>query len=187
VPGPAIAIGCAALVAVVGGFAERLLIREDRAEAKNQDKGSIFPFAFAMSVGMGGAFFVSFVRVPYLPIPVSIAGLAIGLAGVVLRVWSIRVLGRYFTRTVQVSNDQPVIDHGPYRLVRHPSYTALLLWVFGFGLALATIESMLLATLPMLGAILWRTRIEEAALLAEIGEPYRAYCKRTKRFIPWLY
>jgi Isoprenylcysteine carboxyl methyltransferase (ICMT) family len=51
------------------------------------------------------------------------------------RVWSRFSLGRYFTYTVQTSSDQPVITNGPYRFVRHPSYTGVLLMVLGAGLA----------------------------------------------------
>ena len=52
------------------------------------------------------------------------AGMAIMVAGVVLRGWSFHALGQYFTAVIKVSPDQPVITSGPYRLLRHPSYAA---------------------------------------------------------------
>jgi isoprenylcysteine carboxyl methyltransferase (ICMT) family protein YpbQ len=42
---------------------------------------------------------------------------------VALRGWSFAALGQYFTFTVMVSSDQPVVTAGPYRVLRHPSYT----------------------------------------------------------------
>ena len=64
-------------------------------------------------------------------------GLVILLTGLVLRGWSILTLGEYFTATVKVSADQPVITAGPYQVLRHPSYTGLLLVMTGIGLASA--------------------------------------------------
>ena len=63
------------------------------------------------------------------PAPVAFAaGLVILLAGLVLRGWSFKALGQYFTHTVMVSSDQPVIATGPYRVLRHPSYTGGSSW-----------------------------------------------------------
>lgn len=57
-------------------------------------------------------------------------------AGLVVRAWAARILGRFYTRTLRIAEDQPIIRRGPYRLVRHPGYAAdLLLWL---GLRLAT-------------------------------------------------
>ncbi|MGC1752319.1 MAG: PEMT/PEM2 methyltransferase family protein, partial [Trebonia sp.] len=65
------------------------------------------------------------------------AGMAILVAGLVLRGWSFKTLGEYFTFTVMVSTDQPVVASGPYRLLRHPSYTGILLACIGAGLTSA--------------------------------------------------
>jgi len=67
------------------------------------------------------------------PLEVAIAGIVIFAAGEGVRVWAKVALGRYFTYTVQTSSDQPVITSGPYRFVRHPSYTGILLIASGPG------------------------------------------------------
>jgi protein-S-isoprenylcysteine O-methyltransferase Ste14 len=114
-------------------------------------------------------------------------GLAAAWAGIALRLWSFRTLGRYFTFRVQTRVDQPVISSGPYRFVRHPGYTGLELALLGFALLLGTwIGVVAMAVLPMMG--LWnRIRVEERALTAALGEPYRAFAATRKKMIPFVW
>ena len=129
--------------------------------------------------------------VPAAAIRPGAAAFAIGfvilLAGLVLRGWSIKTLGGYFTGSVKVSADQPVITAGPYRVLRHPSYTGLLLIMTGFGLASANwVGAAGMAVLTLAG-LLWRIQAEERALLATLGDPYRAYAARHKRLVPLVW
>jgi protein-S-isoprenylcysteine O-methyltransferase Ste14 len=115
------------------------------------------------------------------------AGLVVLVAGIALRGWSFKALGEYFTHTVMVSPDQPVVSAGPYRLLRHPSYTGVLLASTGIGLASANWVGLAgLALLP-LALILWRIHIEENALLATLGDRYRAYAAHHKRLVPLIW
>src|SRR6202043_1221299 len=95
-------------------------------------------------------------------------GLAIIWAGVGLRWWSFRTLGRYFTIDVMTSADQPVITTGPYRIVRHPSYAGLLLIFAGIGIMSANWLSLAAMILLPLVGLLNRIRVEEAALMATL-------------------
>jgi len=105
-------------------------------------------------------------------------------AGTAVRVWALRVLGGQFRRDVVVTRDQPVVTGGPYRWVRHPSYTGALLIFDGFGLALANALSLLvLVVLPGL-AYLRRIRVEEAELESVLGERYLSYARGRARLIP---
>ena len=114
-------------------------------------------------------------------------GMAMLLAGLVLRGWSIMTLGEYFTGSVAVSSDQPVVTAGPYRVLRHPSYTGILLAYTGIGLASANwVGLAAMAVLP-LAAVLLRIRTEERALLVTLGDPYRAYATRHKRLVPLVW
>jgi protein-S-isoprenylcysteine O-methyltransferase Ste14 len=115
------------------------------------------------------------------------AGLAVLLAGLALRGWSFKTLGQYFTFTVMVSSDQPVVTAGPYHLLRHPSYTGLLLACIGVGLMSANWAGVAAMALLPLAVILWRIHIEENALLATLGDRYRAYASQHKRLVPLVW
>jgi protein-S-isoprenylcysteine O-methyltransferase len=117
----------------------------------------------------------------------SCVGLAAMLAGLVLRWWSIIHLGRFFTVDVAIASDHRVVDSGPYRLVRHPSYTGVLLVVAGIGVCFGNLVSLLVVLIPCLAVLMRRMRIEEAALVRGVGDSYRAYMARTKRLIPGVY
>ena len=114
-------------------------------------------------------------------------GLVILLAALVLRGWTFKTLGQYFTHTVMVSSDQPVIASGPYRVLRHPSYAAILLACIGIGLAAANWADLAALLLLSLTALLWRIHIEERALLATLGDRYRAYAAQHKRLVPLIW
>ena len=122
-----------------------------------------------------------------LPGPVAWSGVALVVLGTALRAWSMTVLGRYFTLTVQVSAGQPVIERGPYRVLRHPSYAGGELALLGVGLTLAAWPSTVLFAVPFILAHLHRIRSEEAALATTLGEPYVAYMRRTWRLVPWVW
>ena len=115
------------------------------------------------------------------------AGMVVLLAGLVLRGWSFKALGQYFTHTVMVSSDQPVIASGPYRVLRHPAYTGIILAGIGIGLAAANWADLAGLLLLTLTALLWRIRIEEAALLTTLGDRYRAYAAQHKRLVPLVW
>jgi protein-S-isoprenylcysteine O-methyltransferase len=116
-----------------------------------------------------------------------IFGFIVFLAGLILRWYSIGYLGRYFTVNVAVDPDQEVVDSGPYRYIRHPSYTGALLAFAGLGFCLGNWLSILFLTVPIIGAFLWRMRIEENALLEGLGQDYRDYMRRTERLVPLVY
>ncbi len=117
----------------------------------------------------------------------SLLGLILFSAGIGLRWWSIFYLGRFFTVDVAIAQKHELIDSGPYRLIRHPSYTGALMAFFGFGLALGNWLALLCLLIPTTGAFLWRMKVEERALTDALGDPYRNYTRRTKRLIPFVY
>jgi protein-S-isoprenylcysteine O-methyltransferase Ste14 len=117
----------------------------------------------------------------------SWSGIPISLAGTALRAWAVATLGQWFTLTIQVRPGQPVIERGPYRVLRHPSYAGGELALLGVGLSSGSWLSPVLYVLPWLVAHAYRIRVEERAMLETLGEPYRAYCERTWRLIPYVW
>jgi protein-S-isoprenylcysteine O-methyltransferase Ste14 len=116
-----------------------------------------------------------------------VLGVVIGWLGLLLRWWSFVSLGKYFTVVVKTSKDQPVVDRGPYRVLRHPSYTGLLLAFAGVGLMLGNWVSAVGAVGLVLMALICRLRIEERALSAELGDRYREFAASRARLIPYVW
>ncbi len=114
-------------------------------------------------------------------------GMGLLVVGAALRWWSFWALGQYFTFTVDVSVDQQVVQTGPYRWLRHPGYAGGLLAMIGIGVIYANWVGLAGFVVPCLVIIVWRIRIEEAALLHTAGAPYRAYAARHKRLLPLIW
>jgi protein-S-isoprenylcysteine O-methyltransferase Ste14 len=109
------------------------------------------------------------------------------LLGVALRWYAIRTLGQYFTRDVAMSGDQPVVQSGPYRYIRHPTYSGTFLTMLGVGLAMTNWASLISLLICVFLGHLYRVHVEENALIRTIGQPYIEYMQHTKRFIPLVF
>ena len=106
--------------------------------------------------------------------------------GVLVRQYAIAILGRFFSLTVQISEDHKVVEKGPYRLIRHPSYTGILITFMGLGLAVQSWGAVLVLLLFFGISFGYRMRVEERTLLSGLGRDYASYMNRTKRLIPFL-
>jgi len=129
--------------------------------------------------------------VPALDMPAAdafaVAGIVLIWAGLAVRVWAVVTLGRSFSTFLQVRADQAVITRGPYRWVRHPSYTGLLLVALGFGLGAGNwLALAICAVVPLLG-LLPRIAVEESEMIRVLGEQYRSYQRTTHRLLPGLW
>lgn len=161
----------------------------DRSKAR--DRGSAWLLVLLTWVGFASAFALSFDfpqgTITYKRTGVFFAGIILMLVGMAFRFYAMRVLGRFFTYNVAVHAGQTVVEAGPYRYIRHPSYTGALITLVGLGLALGNWAA-LLAILVCTGiAYAYRISVEESALVAALGEPYRQYMRRTRRLIPFVF
>jgi protein-S-isoprenylcysteine O-methyltransferase Ste14 len=119
--------------------------------------------------------------------PLFVAGLVVMCAGIAVRQWAVATLGRFFTIDVRVQSGQTVVESGPYRWVRHPAYTGLILTFLGLGLALGNWASLLAAFLVPTAGLVYRIHVEEHALLEALGEPYRRFAEGRARLVPGVW
>jgi protein-S-isoprenylcysteine O-methyltransferase Ste14 len=116
-----------------------------------------------------------------------VVGVAIAWSGLLFRWWSILTLGVHFTVVVKTSTDQVVIDRGPYRMLRHPSYTGLLAAFLGCGLMWGNWVGTIASFLLLLAGLLRRLMREEDAMITAFGDMYLDYAKHRARLIPHLW
>jgi protein-S-isoprenylcysteine O-methyltransferase Ste14 len=113
-------------------------------------------------------------------------GIAILLLGVAIRQWAVAVLGRYFSNVIGVQENQKVVQTAPYSLIRHPSYTGILLIQIGIALVLQSWVAVIAAGTTFGLAYGHRMLNEEKILIKELGNDYMQYMDHTKRIIPFL-
>lgn len=157
--------------------------------ARSEDRGSFALLWTVFGLAIAAATWISYRGWAPLPLrPALREGLVLVLmgSGLVLRWASILTLGRFFTVDVAIHSDHAVVRRGPYAWVRHPSYSGLLLLFLGLALHMGDALSFLVMMAPICVAGWHRIRVEEAALLQGLGEPYAAYCRDTRRLIPGL-
>lgn len=160
-------------------------------EGSRVDRGSLLVVIGAVAVGVGGGFVAAAdwhsAAIPTGRWPLLIVGLVLMCAGIAIRQWAIAVLGQFFTVDVRVHPDQVVVERGPYRWVRHPSYTGLVVTFVGIGLALGNWAALAVLTLVPTAGLVVRIRSEEHALLEGLGEPYRRFAASRSRLFPGLW
>jgi protein-S-isoprenylcysteine O-methyltransferase len=114
-------------------------------------------------------------------------GIAMMWAGMAFRLWAVLTLGAFFRTSVVVQDGHQLVTAGPYRWLRHPSYTGVIVTMTGLGLAIGNWGSLAaLAILPTL-AIAWRMHVEERALTEQFGEAYRDFRKTHAAVIPVIW
>jgi len=154
-----------------------------------QDFGSRFAVIGSVwatvAAGIGLAFWFPDAAITSGRTALFVFGTILMLAGMALRWYSIQALGASFTVDVATRPGQEVMQSGPYRWVRHPSYTGGLVTLLGILLCCLNLAS-LAAIVVAVAGYAYRIRVEERALATDLGPAYRDYMRRTKRLIPFL-
>lgn len=113
-------------------------------------------------------------------------GVVLVALGGLLRIWSIAVLGRFHSAYVALMEGHSLVQSGPYRYLRNPSYLGMLIVMVGIPLVFGTWFPLL--AIPGAFIILkWRIKAEEDFLGEHFGEEYEEYRQRTFRLIPFIY
>lgn len=178
----------------VFGVSEALisLSRRAKGNTNRKDAGSLALFWTAIPVAMFLAYAAA-VSLPHAPwqLPwqpqLALIGDILVIAGLLFRWYSIIYLGRWFTVNVAIAADQPLIDNGPYRYLRHPSYTGALMALIGLGLAIGNTVSLLAIVLLTVPVFLRRIQVEERVLADAFGTRWDTYRARTWRLLPGVY
>ncbi|MEZ4863473.1 MAG: isoprenylcysteine carboxylmethyltransferase family protein [Caldilineaceae bacterium] len=178
---------------IVWALSERVgaFLLRSPATAARRDRGSYWAVVGGMVIGIGGAFACA----AYLPqlaltthrYTIFWIGILLMVAGLALRWVAIYTLGHSFTLHVAVCENQALIQSGPYRTLRHPAYSGVLLTMLGMALVLANWASLVMMVLGGLSGLLYRIHVEEQALIEHFGQPYREYMRRTDRLIPYVW
>jgi len=150
-----------------------------------EDRGTAVQILWTVYLSQVAAIIELVVKKPAnLPFdPISGAAFGLMIAGLALRTWSFLVLGRFFTWNVEVQPDQKLIQSGPYRLIRHPSYTGALLT---FLASICLLRSWVAATLSAIALpfAFWRRIRHEERLLRETFPEHEQYARRTGALAP---
>jgi len=121
-----------------------------------------------------------------LPLGTRAAGSSLAVFALLLFLWVHRSLGHNFSSTLRIKDRHRVVTSGPYRLMRHPMYSAFYLlhaavffltknWFIGLSW-----------TLGLTLIIILRVKREEEMMVRHFGDEYSSYMKRTGRFLPPL-
>jgi protein-S-isoprenylcysteine O-methyltransferase Ste14 len=158
---------------------------------QSRDQGSLYLIVILWWGGIALAFLFSLLlpqsAITRHRMEIFAFGICLMLLGIALRWYSAAVLGKYFTFDVAIRSNQTLIEVGPYRYIRHPSYSGALLSLLGFGLALGNVAGLTAALLCMGLAYAYRIRVEETALSSALGQSYQQYRKRTWCLVPFLF
>ena len=160
------------------------VIGRHRRGGQRQDRGSVWGILLTIYAALALIFVMRGLGLGVLSSVWQWLGLALIWLGVVLRTWAIISLGRAFTAMVEVNPAQSLITSGPYRSIRHPAYTGGMLTLAGFGLAAGTWLGAAAALAIALASYSYRVKVEERVLLEAFGEEYRAYMRKSGRFLP---
>jgi protein-S-isoprenylcysteine O-methyltransferase Ste14 len=163
--------------------------RSNEKDQKREDKHSLLFIWLTIAIAMPLSSTVS----SLVPAPIAHnawlpwVGVSLIVVGIVARFLVIRSLGKEFTVDVAIREGHQLKTNGVYSVIRHPSYSASWLSFVGFGISLNNWISLIIVSTLVLGAFLYRISVEEKLLVAQFGDQYLQYRKRTKAIIPFIW
>lgn len=155
------------------------------AEVKDQGSWGLIAFSsFLMSILIFSV--LHFRWEPNMPQFLFPIGVILMVIGILVRIWAVISLGKFFTMKVMIFSNHSLIEEGPYRWVRHPSYLGALITTFGFGLASGNLLVLILFFSLVAIALGYRIYVEEKALEEKFGYEWVRYVAKTYRIFPWI-
>jgi protein-S-isoprenylcysteine O-methyltransferase Ste14 len=169
-----------------------LLVREwpRRHEGTFRDRGT-WRATYGGCLAAVGIATVTGLWLPVIDLPGGeirrLLGGTLALTGVAFRAWAVLTLGSFFRVAVNIEDSQHIVDSGPYRFVRHPSYTGLLAVVVGLGIGLGDAIGLLVCVTIGPAVLVYRINVEEEALRHAMGDQYAAYAHGRHRLVPGIW
>lgn len=183
---------CIVLIILSGVFIN--ITRNGKASPvkKEADKGTILLFRIIYPLGIVGAFSIQFwdnfsLLKGFNASTLAWVGTLLFIAGMSLRWTAILQLKHAFTVKISIIENHTLHTKGVYSIIRHPSYTGLMLYYAGLGLLLGNALSFLM--LIGVNALVLTTRIqkEERVLAENFGSEWDLYVSKTYRLIPYIF
>jgi len=142
-----------------------------------------------------GIYLLAAPRLPLFPLNVRFAplvlwpvqlGAVLTIAGVAFAIWARALLAGNWSSSVTLKRGHELIVEGPYRFVRHPIYTGILVGLVGTALAVGEWRALLGVAIAA-GAYWRKLQLEETVMRREFGEAYARYAERTPALIPFVH
>ncbi|MBI9076015.1 MAG: hypothetical protein JEZ02_11430 [Desulfatibacillum sp.] len=160
----------------------RISLRDKKAGRTEQDKGSLEWYALSQggvilsALGFSSLWSGMDIRIIFGPL--------LFVAGVFFRQWAVRELGSFYSHRVRIQGEHRIIQSGPYRFVRHPAYSGMILAHVGVVMFFGNLPGLFFLVL-LIASIVSRIGVEEAALSPLDG--YVDFCEGKKRLIPFVW
>ncbi len=168
-----------------------MLRSRPRYSGRPRDEGTGLVIVASLTVAFGGALAAADTgwgpRIASGQWPLFVFGIGVALGGLVLRLWAVATLGQFFQPRLVVQDGHRVVADGPYRVVRHPSYTGPILIFVGIGYVLDNWIGLGLCVVLPLASYAYRIVIEERVLIEGLGDPYEEYRRGTWRIAPGIW
>jgi protein-S-isoprenylcysteine O-methyltransferase Ste14 len=156
-------------------------------ESLRQQLSYVLPLALGLTLLFNSRSHYSWLGMRFAPdtTALAISGVMLTAAGVALAMWARLVLGENWSAAVSIRKDHELIRMGPYRTMRHPIYTGMLVGLLGTALVVGEVRGLLAVVIVWLGFYL-KARKEEAFLTREFGAGFEAHAQHTGMFLPRL-
>lgn len=155
-----------------------------------EDKGTVLQILWTVyltqTLALLEAFYINPDRSFHLDFS-SLLFLSVAIFGLVFRSWSYLTLGKFFTMHLETQENHQLIESGPYRFLRHPSYTGAFLTYIFTPLFLTSWYSAILSAILLFWAFYRRITLEEKMLTSHMGEAYVKFCSSRSRLLPLIW
>jgi protein-S-isoprenylcysteine O-methyltransferase len=169
------------------GHEAKTLVATEADRGSTRRVGVVFGTCIMLMIAAPVLNLLGVAQITWLSTALGWGGVGLIIVSLALRVWTARVLGAYYTRTLRIISEQHIVQKGPYRLIRHPGYLAdIFLWIGG-GLAVLNWIVLIVMLIIIPYAYIYRIRSEEEMLAQAFVDEFTAYRAKTWRLIPFIY